>query len=161
MLPALGGEHIFDFREFSFYRNLLAHRFCHFQKCASRPRWGAHFDFYRLSLPNKKNANRSRLNFLRFWLPFGASWNRLVSSWGQLGTNLGQLEANLGQLGANLSHLEPNFGQLEPACRPLWANFALTWAILGRTCSRRTSKFIVFPWFSDVFALSAFTPYWN
>ena len=34
VLPALGGEHIFD--------------------------------FYRLSEPHKKNANRSRLNFLRF-----------------------------------------------------------------------------------------------
>ena len=50
-----------------------------------------------------------------------------------------------------MSHLEPNFGQLEPASRPLWANFALTWAILGRTWSRRTSKFIVFPWFSECF----------
>ena len=43
VLPALGGEHNFDFHEFSFYRNHNAHRFCHFQKCASRPRWGAHF----------------------------------------------------------------------------------------------------------------------
>ena len=115
VLPALGGEHIFDFHEFSFYRNQHAHRFCHFQKCASRPRWGAHFCFF----IDFQNFTKKML--IEVACIFSVS-NCLLEP---LGIVLCRLGVNLGQTWVNLNPTWANLG-------PIWANLNPTLANLSQ-----------------------------
>ena len=144
VLPALSGEHNFDFREFSIHRNQHSHQFCDFRKCASRPRWEAHFWLSSSFKIRKIHANHNHVHFLRFWVTLGASWGRLVSILDRLGVNSGQICAKLVPTWTNMSPSWANLSQLDATLGPTCCQRGPSWVQLGYG-KRRKSLF--FHWF--------------
>ena len=65
VLPALGGEHILDFQEFSIHRNQHSDQYAIFKKVLPALGGEHNFDFHRLSKLRKIQAYRNRVHFLR------------------------------------------------------------------------------------------------